>query len=53
MSFENILGLDEMLLMKFKQVFLLLKMIYKLPLKLIYLVKKQRKIILVKWGWTK
>ena len=43
MSLENSLALDKMLVVKFKQVFLILKMSFKLPLKLIYLVKKQRK----------
>ena len=53
MSLENILGLDEKLVMKFKQLFLLLKMSLKPPLKLINLVKSKDKIILFEWGWTK
>ena len=48
-----ILGLDKMLVIKFKKVFLLLNMRSKLPLNLIYLVKSKRKIILVEWVWTK
>ena len=43
MSLENILGLDKILVKKFKQLFLLLNMSFKLPLKIIYLVKKERK----------
>ena len=42
-SLENILGLDKKLAMKFKQVFLLLKTSFKLPLKITYLVRKERK----------
>ena len=44
---RNILGLDKKLVMKFKQVFLLLNVSFKLPLKIIYLVRKNGKIILV------
>ena len=36
-----------------KTSFFLVKMSFKLPLKLIYLVKKKRKIIFVEWGWNK
>ena len=43
MSLENILGLDKKLGMKFKQVFILLKMGFKLTLKIIYLVRKEMK----------
>ena len=43
MSLENILGLDKNLVMKFKQAFILYKMSFKLPLKIIYLVRKERK----------
>ena len=39
--------------MRFKQVFILLNMRFKLPLKIIYLVRKERKIVLVEWVWTK
>ena len=53
MSLENILGLDKGLVIKFKQVFLLLNMSFKLPFKIIYPVKKERKIIFFEWGWTK
>ena len=53
MSLEKILGLDKKLVMKFKQLFILLKMSFKIPLQIIYLVRKERKIILVEWGWTK
>ena len=53
MSLENILGLDNKLVMKFKQVFILLKMSFKILLKIIYVVKRNQNIILVEWGWTK
>ena len=53
MSSENILGLDNKLVMKSKQVFLSLNTSFKLPLKIIYLVKKEKKHNLVEWGWTK
>ena len=43
MSLENILGLEKKLVLKYKQEFLLLNMRFKLPLKIIYLVKKERK----------
>ena len=36
-----------------KTSFFLVNMSFKLPLKLIYLVKKKRKIIFVEWGWNK
>ena len=48
MSLEDILGLDNMLVVEFKQVFILLKMSFKIPLKLIYPVKKQKKNY---FGW--
>ena len=41
MSLENILGLDKKLGMKFKQLFILLKMGFKLTLKIIYLVRER------------
>ena len=53
MSLEEILGLNKNLLMKFKHIFILLRMSFNLPLKLIYLLKNKIKIILVEWGWTK
>ena len=36
-----------------KTSFFLVNMSFKLPLKLIYLVKNKRKIIFVEWGWNK
>ena len=53
MSLEDTLGLDKKLVMKYKQVFISLKTSFKIPLKIIYLVKKGRKPILVEWEWTK
>ena len=50
MSLDNILGLDKKLVMTFKQVYILLKMSFKL---LLSLENKQKKIILVEWGWNK
>ena len=45
---ENNLGIDNMLLMILKHLFILLNMIFKLPLKPIYIVKNQRKHY---FGW--
>ena len=42
MSLENILRLDKELAIKYKQLFLLLNISFKLPLKIIYLVKKRK-----------
>ena len=53
MSLENILGLDKEVVMKLKQVFLLLKMSFKIPLEKKIFVKRKGKIILVEWGWTR
>ena len=52
MCLENILGLEKKLVMEYKQVFLVLKMSFKITLKIIYLVKKGE-IVLVGQGWTK
>ena len=52
MHLEEILGLDNKLVMKFKQVFILLKMNFKLTLKIIYLARKERKKYIFEWGWT-
>ena len=41
--FRNSLGLGKNLLMKYKQVFFLLKMSFKFPLKIIYLGKNKNK----------
>ena len=43
MSLESILGLDKKLVMKYKKVFLLLKMSFKIPLKIIYIIKNKGK----------
>ena len=53
MSLENSLGLDNKLVIKYKQVFTLLNMSFKLPLKIIYPVKNKLRIILVEWGRNK
>ena len=42
MSLEKILALDKKLVMKYKQVFILLNMSFKLPLKIIYPARKER-----------
>ena len=42
MSLENILRLDKKLMIKYKQVFLILKTSFKFPLKILYLVKEDR-----------
>ena len=43
MSLEKILGLDNKLVIKYKQAFTLLNMSFKIPLKIIYPVKKEGK----------
>ena len=42
-----------MLIMIYKQLFLLLNMSSKLPLKIIYFLIKEMKNIFVEWVWTK
>ena len=51
--FRKISGLEKKLVMKYKQVFPLLNMSFKLPFKIIYIVKNRGKIIVVEWEWTK
>ena len=43
MTLEDIFRLDKKLIMKCEQVFLILKMSFKFPLKIIYLVKQESK----------
>ena len=53
MSLQSNLGLDNNLVMKYKQLFIILKMRFKIRLKIIYFVQNKVKIIFVEWGWTK
>ena len=48
MSLEEILELDKKLVMKYKQVFILLNMRFKIPFKIIYAVWKEGENI---FGW--
>ena len=52
MCLEVKLWLEKRLIFKNKEVFLILKMSFKIPLKIMYWKGRKGKIILVAWWWT-